>query len=167
MDGPEYVRRQLTAARRFFDATLKDVTDEELRWMPAGSANPAGAALVHVLHAQDVWVHETLQGGQRIWEREGLGARFGLESSPGRDWDELRRTAFEAEPLLEYGAAVWAATEDYAARLTSEELDRSVTFFRGERPVADVLTILINHLVGHLGEVSALRGMQGTTGLPL
>jgi len=56
---------------------------------------------------------------------------------------------------------VWAATDTYLAGLTLAEMDRMVKFAGGERSVADMLILSASHTLGHAGEISALKGLQG------
>ena len=74
--------------------------------------------------------------------------------------------AFSLAALQAYEQAVLATTETYLAALIPTDLDRTVAFIGGERPVADVLANLVVHSMGHAGEIAALKGMQGVKGLP-
>jgi hypothetical protein len=64
-------------------------------------------------------------------------------------------------PLLEYQQQVWAATDAYLANLAPAELERMVKFAGGERSLADMLMLTASHTLGHAGEISALKGIQG------
>jgi len=50
--------------------------------------------------------------------------------------------------------------------LQPEELDRKVNLFGAPHPVADVLAVIVSHVTAHLGEIAALKGIQGAQGLP-
>ena len=69
-------------------------------------------------------------------------------------------------PALEYQQAVRAATDAYLETLIAEELDREVRFFGSMQPVANVLTTLVAHTMGHAGDIAAIKGLQGVKGLP-
>jgi len=56
---------------------------------------------------------------------------------------------------------VWAATDAYLANLAPAELERMVKFAGGERSLADMLMLTASHTLGHAGEISALKGIQG------
>lgn len=169
MNATEYVRRQFATLGRLRDGVLRDTTDEQINWIPVGEANPIRAALVHVTVAEDRYIQGIVQGRPTVWETGAWGERIGLASPPsyGKGWDEVKSTTLTLAPIMEYGAAVHAATDAYLAELTPEELDRLVPFFGGERPVADVLAQLVVHETGHVGEIAALKGMQGVKGLPM
>ncbi len=168
MEAREYIQRQIAGARRLIDATLKGITDEQLNWNPPGTANRAGVTLLHLLAAEDHYIHGIIQSVPGVWEQGGWSDQIGVAKlpGPGGGWEELKQTPFTVASLLAFGEAVRAATDDYIARLTPEELNRTVRFFRGERPVADVLATMILHSLGHTGEIAAIRGFQGVKGLP-
>ena len=84
----------------------------------------------------------------------------------GRGWDEARTAALRLEPALAYAEAVCGATNDYLASLTEEDLDRRVSFFGQDSTVAGVLARLVTHMSGHVGEIAAVKAMQGVMGLP-
>jgi hypothetical protein len=71
------------------------------------------------------------------------------------------------QPQLEYQAAVWAATDAFLATLTPEDLDRKVKFAGGERTVADIVLLSASQALSHMGEIAALKGAQGSKGLPV
>lgn len=169
MNSVEYVRSQFASMRRLSDAVLRDTTDEQLNWTPPGEANPIRAALVHVMVAEDRYIQGIVQGRPMIWQAGGWAERVGLPVPPGygKGWDEVKATTLALSPLLEYGSAVRTATEEYLTALTPEDLDRTVAFIGGERPVADVLAQLVVHTSGHVGEIAALKGLQGVKGLPM
>ena len=154
--------------RRLVDATFQGLTDEQLNWTPPGEANPIRAALLHTIAAEDRYFQTVLRGQPMLWESGGWSEQVGLPYPPsaGRGWDEVKTTTLALEPVLAYAQAVRAATESYLAALTNEELDRTVQFFGGERPAADVITTFVAHTLGHAGEIAALRGAQGVKGLP-
>jgi uncharacterized damage-inducible protein DinB len=168
MDAAEYVRRQIAAVRRLSDGALEGLTDEQLNWIPPGTANSIKASLVHLLGSEDSFIQRVLRGKPLLWDAEGWGEKIGVSVRPGRDqgWDEIKQTQIAVAPVLGYARAVRAATDEYLEGLTPEELDRTVEFFFGDSRVADVLTILVAHATGHAGEIAALRGMQGVKGLP-
>ncbi len=168
MQANEYIQRQVQSMRRLTDAALQGLTDEQLNWTPPGQANPIRAALLHLVAAEDRYFQTILQGRPMLWETGGWSERVGLPYPPaaGRGWDEVKTTPVTVDAVQAYAQAVRAATESYLAALTNEELDRTVQFFGGDRPAADVIATFVSHTVGHAGEIAALRGVQGVKGLP-
>lgn len=167
MEAVEYLRRQIERMRRLTDSVLKDLTDEQLNWIPPGVTNPIRATLIHVFTGEDYFVQSALRGTTTIWETERWGDRFGLTTPLGQDpWEELRRTPISLATLLTYQQAVYAATDAYLADLTAADLNRSVRLYGNERMVADVFTLIVVHAASHMGEIAALKGVQGGKGLP-
>ena len=110
-----------------------------------------------------------LQGKPRLWETEGWASEMGVPSPPGRayGWEEFRGKQSPIAAVLACQQAVRASTDDYLAKLTSEDLDRPVRFFDGsERPLREILVLLVAHTASHAGEIAALKGVQGGQGLP-
>ena len=168
MDAIAYIQRQVDALRRQASVTLQDTTDEQLNWTPPGTANSIGVTLLHTLGVEDLFVQQWLQGKPLLWESVNWSARICVAAAPGgvRGWEECRKARLSLAPIMEYLEAVSAATADYISSLTPEDLDRKVMLFGSERQLADVLVLLVDHATGHMGEISALKGIQGVKGLP-
>ena len=78
-----------------------------------------------------------------------------------------KRYVWRKGPFVACPAGPRHKTDAYLANLCAGDLDRKVRFFDGsERPLADVLVILIVHTASHAGEIAALKGVQGVQGLP-
>jgi hypothetical protein len=168
MDVVVYAKGLFAAMRRLRDAALRNTTDEQLNWIPPGIANPIRASLVHLLTSEDRVIHVVLQGKPMVWESGDWGEQIGLAAHPGYGpgWDDAKSTTLRLAPLLDYAAAVGAAADEYIARLTPEELERTVPYLGDERPVRDVLAMMVVHASAHAGEIAALKGIQGVKGLP-
>ena len=168
MDIIEYIQKQFAGARRQVDAVLKDTTQEQLNWTPPGTANSIGVTLVHMITSEDIFFHQFLQCQKSIWETENWGEKIGLSAPPGHTngWDELKNKKLQLEPVLAYGKSVWAASDKFLASLNPADLDTKVAFFTGERSIADIVVLQASHILGHAGEIAAIKGVQGVKGLP-
>ncbi len=168
MNAPEYIQRQIQSMRSLCDAALRETTDEQFNWTPPGMANSISAAVIHTTGTEDRFISEVILGKTRLWESDGWNEKVGLQVTPGRGqgWEEIKQKQLSVAPVLAYIAAVRASTDAYLATLTADELERKITLMGNERQVADVLAILITHTLSHMGEVAALKGMQGVKGLP-
>ena len=63
--------------------------------------------------------------------------------------------------------AVAAATDDFLANATDEELNKEVDSPVGKQPfITFFANIALTHAAGHWGEIAALKGVQGLKGLP-
>ncbi|MCL5256672.1 MAG: DinB family protein [Chloroflexi bacterium] len=169
METLEYLRRLFATARFLTDGAIWDVTDDQLNWTPPGTANPVSAILLHAFGGEDGLIQRTLRGRPTIWEADRWGEKIGVPAPPtiGSGWEVVMGKRLSASSVLDYGRAVRAATDEYLASVNPEELDRMVTAFGGERPIADVLSATVIHFSLHAGEVAALKGVQGGKGLPV
>jgi hypothetical protein len=163
MDTFEFIQHMFAAGHHQIDTVMKDMTADQFNWVPTGTANPISATYIHSLNSEDFFVQAVLQGRPRLWEENCCAEKTGIMKTPGYGggWDEFKYMHIDIAPLLEYQQAVWAATDTYLAGLTPEELDRKVKFAGGERSVADMLILSASHTLGHAGEISALKGLQG------
>ncbi len=148
---------------------MEGMSDEVFNWAPPGTANTISATFVHLVHTEDHFIQGFIQGKQSVWEKGSWSEKTGIQKPPsiGEDWSGFKHRQIPLQPLLDYMAAVWAATDDYLAGLTPDELDRKVKFAGGERTVAEMLLLSNSQTLSHMGEIAALKGIQGVKGLPI
>jgi uncharacterized damage-inducible protein DinB len=103
-----------------------------------------------------------MQGKPKIWDEGGWAEKTGVKVPPGYSggWEEVKNMTLALEPLLAYQQAVRAATQACLDSLTPGELDRVVKTARGDRSVATIFTLVVNHALIHSGEIGALKGIQ-------
>jgi DinB superfamily len=162
MDTIEFIRQLLAAVRRQTDESMKDMTVEQFNWTPPGSANPISAIFVHFLNSEDAFVQTQMQGKPKLWDEGGWAEKTGVKVPPGYSggWEEVKNMTLALEPILAYQQVVRAATEAYLNSLTTDDLDRVVKTARGDRSLATIFTIVVNHTLIHSGEIAALKGIQ-------
>lgn len=168
MDAREYLQYQVARSRMLCDATLQTLDQAQADWVPPGTANAIGVTLLHQAGVEDAIIHRLCLGGPTLWDRDAWAGRVGAAQLPGHagGWREAAGK-LALGPVLDYRAAVWAATDAYLAALTDEELRREVPSpFGGQSPIAGILAILVVHGPFHAGEIAALKGIQGEQGLP-
>jgi hypothetical protein len=155
--------------RRMSDMVMKDMTPELFNWPAPGTANTISATFIHFTNVEDNFIHKNLQDKTSIWESENWSEKTGVEKPPsiGEDWSQFKHRQVAIQPLLDYQAAVWVAIDAYLSTLKAEDLDRKVKFAGGERTVADMLILLTSQSHSHIGEMAALKGVQGAKGLSL
>lgn len=163
MNTRDYIQRQFDAMRRQITNTLTGLNNDQINWAPPGKANKISAILLHAVAGEDRFIQTLVQGKPTLWESQAWGERIGVLITPsGRGgWDETSQATLQLAPLMAYQEAVALATNTYLASMTSEDLDRKVQMMNGERPIADLLVMLVSHVTGHVGEISALKGVQG------
>jgi hypothetical protein len=169
MNVIEYIQLQMVGVRRSVDRVMNDITPELFNWAPPGTANTISATFVHFMRAEDEFIQEVIQDKPSVWETGGWSQKTGIQNPPGigEDWSEYKHRKIAIQPLQDYKAAVWAATDAYLASLTPEALDRMVKFAGGERSVGAMLFLSGSQSLNHIGEIAALKGIQGVKGLPI
>ena len=162
METITFIRQLFAGVRRQTDEAMKDMTVEQFNWTPPGAANPISATFVHFLNSEDAFVQTQMQGKPKLWDEGGWAEKTGIKVPPGYSggWEEVKNMTLALEPILAYQQAVRASTEAYLEKLTPPELDRVMTSARGERSIATLLTIVVNHTLIHTGEIGALKGIQ-------
>jgi len=162
MQTTEFIRQLIAAVRRQTDESMKDMTVEQFNWTPPGTANPISAIFVHFLNSEDAFVQTQMLGKPKLWDEGGWAEKTGVKVPPGYSggWEEVKNMRLALEPVLAYQQVVRAATDAYLDKLTPDELDRVVKTARGERSVATVFILVVNHALIHSGEIAALKGIQ-------
>jgi hypothetical protein len=169
METIGYIQKQFASVKRQFDGVMQDTTEEQINWVPQGTANSIGVTLVHLASTLDNAFQTVLQGKPRLWESQGWGEKLGLLGPPGRvhGWDEVKSKPLALEPVLGYAAAVFKQVDECLAGLDPAELDRLVTVYGNERPAAELFIMQFSHTLVHTGEIAALKGLLGVKGLPV
>ncbi|MBI2912505.1 MAG: DinB family protein [Chloroflexi bacterium] len=152
------------------EQTMENVTDEQARWVPPGSALPLAVIYAHIALGQDFIINVRLRGQTQLAATSHEG-KTGLSEPPplGPGWGEwARRVQIHLPPLREYARAVQENTNRYVSSLTEEDLDRVVELqILGPRTVASIISnFVVSHVNNHLGEISCLKGLQGAKGYP-
>ena len=163
MDAPTYAAQQLKSAFELFNACAAGMTDEQYNWKPGGTSNVPAKSHVHGLSSIDFFVNAIVRGGKTRWGE--LAAAHSLPENPLTIWAHEGSLPYEA--VEEYGKKLQTDVLDYVASLKDADLDREIdTQFFGRKSVAWLLQLSVNHLVGHGGDIAAVKGMQGLKGLP-
>ena len=171
MDAIQVLRANLADAHWLLEQGVADLNPSHLHWVPPGTANTIAATYAHVIGSEDNFIQATLLGRAMLasssWHgRNGISLPIPQRGSDWFAWS--RRVKVDLPAAQSYAAAVYAATDDYLAALTPEQLDRSPDV---ALPAAQSLNWLlanfvILHASLHSGEIAVLRGLQGLVGLP-
>jgi hypothetical protein len=174
MDSISLIREQLRAAHEYLDATMADVTTEQAHWPPPGKATPLGANYLHLVQSEDMIINGALQQKETLAEGAWADRIGASEPMPTPPWEEAdyfawsRRVQIDLPALREYASAVYAASDDYIATLSPDDLDKTVDLSSmGMSPVT-LAWVLSRYVAGHAdnicGEASCLKGLQGVNG---
>jgi hypothetical protein len=172
-------REQLQAAHGLLEGTVSDVTPDQVHWAPPGIAHPLRASYAHVVLSEDATINGLVRGAAPLFATAWAGKTGTNEPPPGPnpgapgfpDWSQWARTAkVDLAAMRKYAEAVYAATDEYLASLTDDDLNRSVDLSAlgiGEKTLRYLLTNgLIGNAYNHCGEISCLKGLQGKRGYP-
>ncbi len=170
MNVQSAVRQQLGFWHDALGQMLGDCSPEVLhKSVPDATITSIASIYSHLVFAEDVIVQGMLQGKAPLYHAQGWAGKLGIEMRIPPEMDPAWAKTVNMDPAAfqDYAKAVYAATDSYLAGLPDSDLGRKVNTPAGEQSVAWCLaTILGTHLPQHVGEIAALKGVQGLKGLP-
>ncbi len=171
MNAIELFCSQIAASREIVQGTVADLTQELCDHRPEGTANPIGACYAHLLTSEDFIVNMILRGRQPLMMGEWAGKSGMSAPPPGPGGDHhawATSVKLDIAQAREYAKAVYKATDDYLNSITPEDLDVEIEVpGLGKHPRAYFLGVgALIHPANHVGEISALKGVQGAKGYP-
>ena len=165
MEIKEYLVGALADAHRLLGIAAQDLSEDIVHWQPQGTANSIASLLAHIVTAEDGGINRLLKGGDSLFNSGCWSRKTGIPQDLAAIWEKswrLDQAAFE-----EYRLAVEASAKTYVESINLADLDREIPGGRAPRTAASVLrTFAIHHVIGHAGEISTLKGLQGLKGLP-
>ena len=169
----EVIQEGLNGMHAMLDKAVAEMTEEQWNARPAGEGVSAFFSLWHYVRTEDNIVNFVAQRRNTVWLKDGWNEHFGLHrTSQGTGMTAEQANAVtlnDAEAWLLYQQAVWAATDEWVASLTLNDLDSEITI----KPVPPMtiwqaLTgMLLYHGFRHVGEVEHARGLVGLGGLTI
>jgi uncharacterized damage-inducible protein DinB len=171
----ELIKQQLASAREVFQGTVADITEDQLHKDPGAKALPLGATYAHLIFSEDIIIHSMMQGKEPLFSttyKEKTGAN---KSMPPMDekWSEAHEAwakvvSINLKQLHDYEQTVYKATDAYVNTLSNDDLEKEIDLGSwGKKTIADLLS---NFIIGHTnslaGEISVLKGIQGSKGYP-
>lgn len=166
MDAIELLRGQLKAAHQFLDMTVADCTEESTTRRDEGwNIKPICTIYAHIAASEDFMVNSFVRGATPLLLRDGWGEKLGIPDQP--TLDKMDNVTAPLSKLREYAAVVFKETDEYLAQASEAELDREIDTQIGRMPaIVFLANIAATHVPGHMGEIAALKGVQGLKGLP-
>lgn len=170
MDAVALLRQQVNSAHEIVEGTVADLTSDQAHWKPGGKAMAAAPMLVHIASGEDLFMN-MMTGRQPLAMGAFAGKTGASEAHPMGDYSEWAdRVRVDLPQLQEYVRAVFQNTDDYVAGLKPEDLDREMDLSSaglGKMSLGAFITMMsVIHPSNHVGEVSCLKGIQGTKGYP-
>lgn len=169
----EVVQEGLTGVHAMLDQAVPDMTVEQWNARPAGQGVSAFFSLWHYVRTEDNIVNFVAQRRNTVWLQHGWNEHFGLHrTSQGTGMTAEQANAVQLndpEAWLRYQQGVWAATDEWLASLTLDDLESDIVI----KPVPPMtiwqaLTgMLLYHGFRHIGEIEHARGLLGLGGLTI
>ena len=170
MNSPATARQQLAFWHGALNGVMGDCDNERLnKQLPGATVTSIASIYAHMVFAEDVIVNGMLQGKPPIYPQDGWEAKTGV-AFPGippslGDW--AKSVKMDLPKFQEYAKAVFANTDSYLAGVPESDLERKIQTPIGEQTVEwAIVTLLATHAPQHIGEIAALKGVQGLKGLP-
>jgi hypothetical protein len=152
------------------------LTDEQMGWTPNATTPSIGFHVWHIARWAD-YLQEQINGrGSQLWEREGVAANWGLETS-GLGFAEAGTTLdgkvvmplrFPGRyALLDYTRQALAAAQQAVGSIDDSQYYRHYDdIHRSEwsRSIGPTIVIFMKHDSRHLGMIECLIGAQGLPG---
>ncbi len=178
MQATELLREQVKQVHQYVENIMAPVTAEQAHWAPPGMlVNSLGGNYAHLLVGEDLVINAILKGGAPLFASSWAG-KTGMSSlpplptpqTPGlpswQGWST--QVNLDLSTLRSYAQATYAATEEYLASLSDEQLLQTVDLSwmdLGVRTVQRILSaIIVGHAYSHAGEMACLKGLQGLQG---
>lgn len=166
MTTVELITHELGRLHRTLDASLAELTPEQLHAVPAGhpAANTIAWGLWHYVRTEDNVVRYILQNRRPIvWQEGGYAEKLGLPPvAQGTGMSTQEAQALRLKDLAvfrEYVDKVWASTDEYLARVDAAALEATVTVKPlGAMPAIRALAeVCLTHGFTHAGEIELAR----------
>ena len=168
MEAKELLRAQFQTMHQFMDMTIADCSPEVLEKKDdAWTINKVGSLYAHTVLSEDMMLGGMVDGRELVLKGDGWEEKLGVSSVSARQDEELAAMTIDLDAFREYAKAVAAATDDFLANATDEELNKEIDSPVGKQPfITFFANIGLTHVAGHWGEIAALKGVQGLKGLP-
>ena len=172
MDAVTLLGDQLKQAHGIVAGTIGDLTSEQAAWNPGGEANGIAAELIHLISAEDMFLNMMISRQPLAMGafagKTGASEPHPMDNRTFRDW--AKRVTADLPQVKDYMQAVFKSTEDYVANLSPDELDRELDLTSaglGKMSLGGFISMIaVIHPSNHVGEISAMKGIQGGKGYP-
>ena len=164
-----FIRSQFTLAHDWLGATMNGVTNETAQWTPDGKPNPIGAQLGHVVTTED-FLMSAVRSQPPLMATEYAGKTGLSELPPPGDWSMWAHSVkVDVATANAYAKVVWANSDAILAAMSDDDLNKPFDLSgigMGMQSVATVINLIVLNNYVHMGEISALKGLQGLRGYP-
>jgi hypothetical protein len=168
------LHEQLKDSHHWMEETMQGVTNEIAAFMPPGKANPIAGTYAHLVMSEDFFIQGLIQGKKPLFETDWEGKTGASELQP-TEWETaypkwLKEVKVDIPQMQKYAEAVYKTSAEYTQSLTDEDLLKEIDmalFGMGKRTLGSVIAgMVVGHINQIMGEISALKGIQGLKGYP-
>ena len=170
MNAQSAAKQQLAFWHGALGSVMADCDPERLnKNLPSATITSIASIYAHMVFAEDVIVNGMLQGKPPIYQTDGWEAKTGVPfpGIPPSIGDWAKTLKMDLPKFQEYAKVVFANTDSYLGSVSDTDMQTKVQTPIGEQTVEwAVVTLLATHAPQHIGEIAALKGVQGLKGLP-
>ena len=171
MDVSQYLTYFIGNLSKAYDEALSDLSDEQLYFVPNDNCCHIAFHAWHFIRTEDNIINFVCQDRKPpVWIRQELPQKWGLPKvAQGTGMARAEACAMRLPSLdsfLQYARDVWADIELYLANADMDELQSIVNVVPfGEGPkIHHLVQTILTHGHRHLGQIMALRSVQGLQG---
>lgn len=169
MDFRTYLRGQLTFAHTTLERVVEDLPSDLLHKAIPGSTTPNIAAIyAHAVLAEDNILNGMIMGRAPLFNAD-LAAKTGVPMNPTPQQNDAwaKSIKMNLPAFREFAQTVYANTDKIVADMDDATAEAIVDTPLGKQPRQEFVGGLgVTHMWGHLGEIAALKGVEGLKGLP-
>ena len=163
MDTLSLLKQQVAGARRELNGVMQGVTQEIGNWQPPGLANSIVDLYFHTVSAQDRLLTRLEAARPTLIDK--WADRLKIPADFRHTPEASRALRADISTLSQYGEAVFADVDKFIGSLTAADMERMVDGARGPVSiVTQIAALLATHTYEHIGEISAMKGVQGAKG---
>jgi hypothetical protein len=169
MNSQGAARQQLQFWHGALNAVMGDCGEALNKQLPGATITSISSVYAHMVFSEDVIVNGMLQGKPALYQQDGWEAKTGLPfpGIPPSIGEWAKTVKMDFPKFNEYAQAVFASTDSYLAGVSDADLQKKVQTPIGEQTAEwMIVTLLATHAPQHIGEIAALKGVQGLKGLP-
>jgi hypothetical protein len=165
----QVLRTSYQSAHNIFEQVLDDITPEALATVPAGANIQAIQAIIaHAVLAEDWIVNSFIGKRPQVASAETLaGTGVPVPDRPQMTPEWAAGVKMDLPKFREFAKKVFVSAEDTIGSMSDEAMAAEVDGPFGKHSAATYLTMFgLYHIVGHTGEIAAIKGVHGLKGLP-
>ena len=164
------LREQLKTAHEWLEGTMEGVSQEIADWQPPGTAHPIGSRYAHAVLAEDAVISGMLQGGAPMFSASWSDTTGISDPQFIASLEWARSVEVDLDQARFYAQAVYANSDAFLGDLSDDDLGRIIDLSEqkmGKWPLDGfVVSLVIGHIHDIMGEISAIKGIQGLQGYP-